>query len=154
MSGNFRVVERKISWNKDFDSFYFFVLLYESKCFRIYGYIYYVDVEIWGELNESGMIFDFNYLSNFVKFFDYWIFVSENWVKECRDGVVIIEKNDKWFELFESEVVIFNKFNVMVEYIVEWFVERVVEKVGDNVRKIRVRIWEDLRSYVEVIFEC
>lgn len=51
-------------------------------------------------------------------------------------------------------MVIFNKFNVMVEYIVEWFVERVVEKVGDNVRKIRVRIWEDLRSYVEVIFEC
>jgi 6-pyruvoyltetrahydropterin/6-carboxytetrahydropterin synthase len=70
MSENFRVVERKISWNKDFDSSHFLELPYESKCLRIHGHTYHVDVEIWGELNESGMIFDFNHLSNLVKLLD------------------------------------------------------------------------------------
>lgn len=154
MSENFRVVERKISWNKDFDSSHFLALPYESKCLRIHGHTYHVDVEIWGGgLNESGMIFDFNHLSTLVKLLDHRILVSENWVKERRDEVVIIEKNGKRLELPESEAVILNKSNVTAEYIAEWFAERIAEKAGNNVRKIRVRIWEDPRSYAEVTLE-
>ncbi|WP_456395800.1 6-pyruvoyl trahydropterin synthase family protein [Thermococcus sp.] len=149
----FKVTERKIGWHKDFDSSHFLVLPYESKCLRIHGHTYNVDVEIWGELNENGMIFDFNHLSSLVKLLDHRILVSEGWVKERRKDRVIIERNDKRIELPESEVVLLNKPNVTAEYIAEWFAERVAEKAGSNVRRIRIKVWEDPRSYAEITLE-
>ena len=150
----FKVVERKIRWHKDFDSSHFLALPYESKCLRIHGHTYNVDVEIWGELNENGMIFDFNRLGNIIKLLDHKILISEDWVTSRKDGYVVVEKNGKQLKLPEDEVVILNKPNVTAEYIAEWFSERIAEKAGENVRMIRVRIWEDLRSYAEIILEC
>ncbi|NJE47569.1 6-carboxytetrahydropterin synthase [Thermococcus sp. GR7] len=149
----FRLTERKIGWHKDFDSSHFLVLPYESKCLRIHGHTYNVDVEIWGDVNESGMIFDFNHLSNLIKLLDHRILVSEEWVVERKNGLIIIEKNGKRLELPENEAVVLDKPNVTAEYIAEWFAERIAEKAGDNVRKIKVKIWEDPRSYAEVTLE-
>ncbi|ASJ09458.1 6-carboxy-5,6,7,8-tetrahydropterin synthase [Thermococcus siculi] len=149
----FRISERKIGWHKDFDSSHFLALPYESKCLRIHGHTYNVDVEIWGELNESGMIFDFNHLSRLIKLLDHRILVSEEWIAERKEGALVIEKNGKRLELPEDEAVILDKPNVTAEYIAEWFAERIAEKAGDNVRKIRVKIWEDPRSYAEVTLE-
>ena len=149
----FKAVERKIGWHKDFDSSHFLALPYESKCLRIHGHTYNVDVEIWGELNENGMIFDFNHLSNLVKLLDHRILVSEEWVVDRGDGMIIVEKNGKRIELPEDEAVVLNKPNVTAEYIAEWFAERVAEKAGKNVRRIRVKIWEDPRSYAEITLE-
>jgi len=61
-----------------------------------------------------------------------------------------VEKNGKHLELPENEVVVLNKPNVTAEYIAEWFAERIAEKAGENVKKIKVKIWEDPRSYAEV----
>ncbi|WP_457741841.1 6-pyruvoyl trahydropterin synthase family protein [Thermococcus sp.] len=149
----FRVTERKIGWHKDFDSSHFLALPYDSKCLRIHGHTYNVDVEIWGELNENGMIFDFNNLSNLVKRLDHRILISKEWVVERRDGKVLIEKNGKRLELPEGEVVILDKPNVTAEYIAEWFAERIAEKAEENVRKILVKVWEDPRSYAQVVLE-
>ncbi|WP_297549079.1 6-carboxytetrahydropterin synthase [Thermococcus sp.] len=149
----FRLVERKIGWHKDFDSSHFLALPYESKCLRIHGHTYNVDVEIWGELNENGMIFDFNHLSNLVKLLDHRILVSEKWVVQRSGGRVTVEKNGKRIELPEDEVVILDKPNVTAEYIAEWFAERIAEKAGENVKKILVKVWEDPRSYAEVLLE-
>jgi len=150
----FKVVERKIRWHKDFDSSHFLALPYESKCLRIHGHTYNVDVEIWGELNENGMIFDFNRLGNIIKLLDHKILISEDWVTSRKDGYVVVEKNGKQLKLPEDEVVILNKPNVTAEYIAEWFAERIAEKAGENVRMIKVRIWEDPRSYAEITLEC
>ncbi|AHL22508.1 6-pyruvoyl trahydropterin synthase family protein [Thermococcus nautili] len=149
----FRLVERKIGWHKDFDSSHFLALPYDSKCLRIHGHTYNVDVEIWGELNENGMIFDFNHLSNLIKRLDHRILVSENWVLDRRDGRVVVEKNGKRLELPEDEVVILDKPNVTAEYIAEWFAERIAEKAGENVKRILVKVWEDPRSYAQVVLE-
>ena len=149
----FHVTERKIGWHKDFDSSHFLALPYESKCLRIHGHTYNVDVEIWGDLNENGMIFDFNHLSRLIKLLDHRIIVSESWVVERKKDTVIIEKNGKRLELPQNEAVILDKPNVTAEYIAEWFAERIAEKAGDNVKKIRVKIWEDPRSYAEVTLE-
>ncbi len=152
---NFHPTERKIGWHKDFDSSHFLSLPYESKCLRIHGHTYNVDVEIWGgELNENGMIFDFNHLSNLVKLLDHRILVSERWVVDRANGRIVVEKNGKRLELPEGEAVVLNKPNVTAEYIAEWFAEKIAEKAGDNVRRIRVKIWEDPpRSYAEVTLE-
>ncbi|GAB6135036.1 6-pyruvoyl trahydropterin synthase family protein [Thermococcus prieurii] len=149
----FRLVERKIGWHKDFDSSHFLALPYDSKCLRIHGHTYNVDVEIWGELNENGMIFDFNHLSNLIKRLDHRILVSEDWVLERGDGRVVVEKNGKRLELPEDEVVILDKPNVTAEYIAEWFAERIAEKAGENVKRILVKVWEDPRSYAQVVLE-
>ncbi|ASA77727.1 6-carboxytetrahydropterin synthase [Thermococcus sp. 5-4] len=149
----FHVTERKIGWHKDFDSSHFLALPYESKCLRIHGHTYNVDVEIWGDLNENGMIFDFNHLSRLIKLLDHRIIVSESWVVERKGNSIVIEKNGKRLELPQNEAVILDKPNVTAEYIAEWFAERIAEKAGDNVKKIRVKIWEDPRSYAEVTLE-
>jgi len=149
----FRLVERKIGWHKDFDSSHFLALPYDSKCLRIHGHTYNVDVEIWGELNENGMIFDFNHLGNLIKRLDHRILVSEDWVLERRDGRVVVEKNSKRLELPEDEVVILDKPNVTAEYIAEWFAEKIAEKAGKNVKRILVKVWEDPRSYAQVVLE-
>ncbi|NJE62382.1 6-carboxytetrahydropterin synthase [Thermococcus sp. 21S7] len=149
----FHVTERKIGWHKDFDSSHFLALPYESKCLRIHGHTYNVDVEIWGDLNENGMIFDFNHLSRLIKLLDHRIIVSGRWVVGRKGDSIVIEKNGKRLELPADEAVVLDKPNVTAEYIAEWFAERIAEKAGDNVRKIRVKIWEDPRSYAEVILE-
>jgi 6-pyruvoyltetrahydropterin/6-carboxytetrahydropterin synthase len=149
----FRMSERKIGWHKDFDSSHFLALPYESKCLRIHGHTYNVDVEIWGGLNENGMIFDFNHLSNLIKLLDHRILISEDWIAERNGDSVVIEKNGKRLEIPENEAVVLDKPNVTAEYIAEWFAERIAEKAGDNVRRIKVKIWEDPRSYAEVILE-
>lgn len=149
----FRLIKRKIGWHKDFDSSHFLALPYESKCLRIHGHTYNVDVEIWGEVNENGMIFDFNHLSGLIKLLDHHILVSREWVVTETDKVVVIEKNGKRLELPKDEAVILDKRNVTAECIAEWFAERIAEKAGDNVRKIKVKIWEDPRSYAEVTLE-
>ncbi|NJE10591.1 6-carboxytetrahydropterin synthase [Thermococcus sp. MAR1] len=149
----FHVTERKIGWHKDFDSSHFLALPYESKCLRIHGHTYNVDVEIWGDLNENGMIFDFNHLSRLIKLLDHRIIVSESWVVERKEDIIVIEKNGKHIELPADEAVILDKPNVTAEFIAEWFAERIAEKAGDNVEKIRVKIWEDPRSYAEVTLE-
>ena len=149
----FRIVERKISWHKDFDSSHFLALPYESKCLRIHGHTYRVEVEIWGELNENGMIFDFNHLSNLIKRLDHRILVSGNWVLERKEGKVVVEKNGKKLELPRDEVVILDKPNVTAEYIAEWFAERIAEKARENVKRILVKVWEDPRSYAQVVLE-
>jgi len=150
---DFKVGERKIGWHKDFDSSHFLALPYDSKCLRIHGHTYNVDVEIWGELNENGMIFDFNHLSNLVKRLDHRILVSEEWVVERKNGRITVEKNGKRLELPEEEAVILDKPNVTAEYIAEWFAERIAEKAGKNVKRILVRIWEDPRSYAKITLE-
>ena len=149
----FKITGRKIGWHKDFDSSHFLSLPYESKCLRIHGHTYNVDVEIWGDLNENGMIFDFNHLSGLVKLLDHRIMVSEDWIVGRRGSKVIIEKNGEGLELPESDVVVLNKPNVTAEYIAEWFAERITEKAGENVKRIVVRVWEDPRSHAEVILE-
>lgn len=146
----FKIIGRKIGWHKDFDSSHFLSLPYESKCLRIHGHTYNVDVEIWGDLNENGMIFDFNHLSGLVKLLDHRIIVSENWIVGRSGSKVIIKKNEKRIELPESDVVVLNKPNVTAEYIAEWFAERIAEKTGENVKRIVVRVWEDPRSHAEI----
>jgi len=145
------IIKRKIYWTKEFDSSHFLELEYESKCKRIHGHTYKVEVEIEGELNEEGMIFDFTHLSEIVKELDHRLIVSKEWVKEVGD-LVIIEKNRKILKVPRDEVVIIDKPNVTAEYLAEWFGERIAENAGSNIKKIKVRIWEDPRSYAEVTF--
>ena len=66
---------------------------------------------------------------------------------------MVVEKNGKRLELPGEEVVVLNKPNVTAEYIAEWFAERIAEKAGDNVKKILVKVWEDPRSYAQVVLE-
>jgi len=148
----FKVVERKIGWHKDFDSSHFLALPYDSKCLRIHGHTYNVDVEIWGDLDERGMIFDFNHLSNLIKEIDHRILTSVEWVKEEGD-YIIITQNNKDLKLPKSEVVLIDAPNVTAELIAEWFARRVAEKAGENVKRIRVKVWEDPRSYAEITLE-
>ncbi|ALM75133.1 6-pyruvoyl trahydropterin synthase family protein [Thermococcus barophilus] len=148
----FKVVERKIGWHKDFDSSHFLALPYDSKCLRIHGHTYNVDVEIWGDLDERGMIFDFNHLSNLIKEVDHRILTSIEWIKEEGDHIIIVQ-NDKELKLPKKEVVIVDAPNVTAELIAEWFAKRVAEKAGENVKRIKVRVWEDPRSYAEIVLE-
>ncbi|AIF69690.1 6-carboxy-5,6,7,8-tetrahydropterin synthase [Palaeococcus pacificus DY20341] len=148
----FKVVERKIGWHKDFDSSHFLALPYDSKCLRIHGHTYNVDVEIWGELNENGMIFDFNHLSQLIKKLDHRIITSAEWVREEGD-YLIIQQNEKELRIPKGEVVLIDASNVTAELIAEWFAKRVAEKAGENVKRIRVKVWEDPRSYAEITLE-
>ncbi len=145
----FRSVRRKITWSKDFDSSHLLSLPYASKCLRLHGHTYRVEVEIEGELNENGMIFDFNHLSSVVGALDHRVIVSGAWTRVKNDRA-IVEVSGKRLELPSDEVVVIDKPNVTAEYIAEWMAERIAENAGENVRSITVRIWEDPRSYAEV----
>ncbi|AEC51783.1 hypothetical protein PNA2_0866 [Pyrococcus sp. NA2] len=144
-------IRREIYWTKEFDSSHFLELSYESKCKRLHGHTYRVEVWIEGEPNEHGMIFDFNHLSNLIRLLDHKVIVSERWIKE-EGEYIRVERNRKTLIIPRDEVVVIPKPNVTAEYLAEWFGEKVIENAGPNVRKVKVRIWEDPRSYAEVTF--
>ncbi|AAL80343.1 6-carboxytetrahydropterin synthase [Pyrococcus furiosus DSM 3638] len=145
-------IKRKIYWTKEFDSSHLLDLPYESKCKRIHGHTYRIEIEIYGDINEQGMIFDFNHLSDLIKELDHKIIVSKNWIEE-REEFIVVKKNQKTLEIPRSEVVVIDKPNVTAEYLAEWFVEKILEKADKNIYEIKVRVWEDPRSYAEVTLE-
>lgn len=98
------------------------------------------------------MIFDFNHLSDLIKELDHKIIVSKNWIEE-REEFIVVKKNQKTLEIPRSEVVVIDKPNVTAEYLAEWFVEKILEKADKNIYEIKVRVWEDPRSYAEVTLE-
>ncbi len=149
---SFGIVRRKIVWSKEFDSSHLLSLPYESKCLRVHGHTYRVEVEIGGELNENGMIFDFNHLSSLIKRLDHRLIVSGEWVR-LEGEKAVVEVNGKRIEIPADEVVVMDKPNVTAEYLAEWIGERIAEKAGKNVGYITVRVWEDPRSYAEVRLE-
>jgi len=93
----------------------------------------------------TGLVFDFNHLSNLIKLLDHRILVSKDWIARGEEGILVVEKNGKRLEIPEDEAVVLDKPNVTAEYIAEWFAERIAEKAGDNVRKIKVKILELIR---------
>ena len=148
-----KVLSRKIGWTKDFDSAHFLVLEYDSKCRRLHGHTYKVDVEVWGELDEYGMIFDYNKLSEIIKGLDHKILVSVVWVEEETKNKVIVDMNNKRLELPRDDVVVLNKPNVTAENLAEYLAEKIMDEAGENVRIVKVRVWEDPRSYAEILVE-
>lgn len=142
-------LKRKIYWTKEFDASHYLVLPYESKCQRIHGHTYKVEVEIEGELNEYGMIFDFNHLSEIIKELDHKILVPDSTVMFSQGMIEVETQRGAKLIVNKGDYIVIPN-NATAEKIAEYILERVLERAGDNVSKIRVRVWEDPRSYAEV----
>jgi len=74
LRGNLRPV--KIYYTKEISSAHRLSLPYESKCLRLHGHNYKVELFIEGEKNEVGMIVDFTHLKGVVMSYDH-IFMND-----------------------------------------------------------------------------
>ena len=61
----------KIYYTKEISSAHQLSLPYESKCLRLHGHNYKVELFIEGEKNEAGMIVDFTHLKEVVMSYDH-----------------------------------------------------------------------------------
>lgn len=141
--------KRKIYWSKEFDSSHFLYLPYDSKCLRIHGHSYKVEIEIWGDLNENGMIFDFNHLSEIIKGFDHKVLIPKNAVEFQKDVVEAKTQRGSMLIANKGEYIVLPG-NATAEVIAEYIWKEIMKRAGDNVSSVRVRVWEDPRSYAEV----
>lgn len=109
----------KIFYRAEISSAHKLSLPYESKCTRVHGHNYLIEVEIEGILNKAGMIVDFTHLKSAIYKFDH-IFLNDIIEQPTVENLV---------KTLLSEILV------------------LPEK--ENFRKVIIRIWEDKDSYAE-----
>jgi len=142
-------VKRKIYWSDSFDSAHFLILPYSSKCLNIHGHEYKVEVEIEGQLDDNGMIFDFNHLKTIVKKLDHAVIVPKDAIK-FEQGLVEVETLNGSKMILNKGQYIVIEGNATAENIAEYIAGQIVKNANDNIEKVKVKVWEDSRSYAEI----
>jgi len=146
-------VRRKIHWEDRFSSAHFLTLPYKSPCQRIHGHEYKVEIEIEGELNDDGMILDFTKLKEIVKELDHKIIIPKSRIVDEAGKVIdIVTDTGSDATLNAGEYVVING-NATAENIAEYIALKIIELGDYEFDKVIVRVWEDERSYAEVVFE-
>lgn len=153
--GEWKIAERYIDWQDEFDSSHFLMFDYESKCRRLHGHTFKVEVRIWGGLNDQGVIYDFNHLKELTKALDHKVFVPKDSIigRSWSGRLRVKTKNDDELSFRSDEVVVFDFDNPTSERLAEWFANEIVKRAGSNVRKVQVCVWEDPRSRACVVIE-
>ncbi len=109
----------KIYYRAEISSAHKLSLPYDSKCLRHHGHNYLIEAEIYGKVNNEGMVIDFTHLKEAIYKFDH------------------INLND-YIKQPTAE-------NIAIEIIKEI---RQIPNI-ENINKIRIRVWEDKDSYAE-----
>ncbi len=109
----------KIYYTKEISSAHRLSLPYESKCQRLHGHNYKVELFIEGEKNNQGMVVDFTHLKEVVMGYDH-IFLNDL-IEQPTVENIVSHMMDKLKQLPNSK----------------------------NLISVVVRIWEDSESYAE-----
>lgn len=142
--------EREIYWKGEFDSAHFLILPYKSKCQRLHGHNYEVEIWIRGDLDDRGMIFDYNHLHEIVKSLDHKMLLPTDVAVHENGDAMVGTDTGSFLTIKKGEYVIIGK-NVTAEAISEYIALKIVDSAGDNVHYVKVKVWEDPRSYA--VFE-
>lgn len=99
---------------------------YEGKCCHLHGHTYKLEVTVKGEVDTSGMVFDFSVL------------------KAVVNEQVLIHLDHKYLnEVFD--------FNPTSENITVWIFERIDESLQDYPCSLEsLKLWETATSYAEL----
>jgi len=65
------MIERHVYWKGEISAAHHLELDYESKCRRVHGHNYIVEIWAYGELDDNGMIIDFTKLKEIVNRYDH-----------------------------------------------------------------------------------
>ncbi len=109
----------KIYYTKEISSAHRLSLPYESKCQRLHGHNYKVELFIEGEKNNQGMVVDFTHLKEVVMSYDH-IFLNDL-IEQPTVENIVSHMMDKLKHLPNTK----------------------------NLISVVVRIWEDSESYAE-----
>jgi len=110
-------------------------LPYESKCNRLHGHNYKIEVSIGGIVDSNFMIMDFTILSKIVKYFDH---------KDLNDLMVL----DRFYELEvqpTAEMLVIR----IAKDILEW---HLVQK-EKTIKGLQIRAWETGSCYADVFIQ-
>lgn len=149
-------MKRKIYWVGEVAGAHVLILPYDSKCRRLHGHNWKVEVEIEAHRLVNGMILDYSVIKRIVKELDHKTIVPERVVARVVDKWVYIDVNEKHLEIPKDEVVVIQYENVTAECMAEYIARRIYEELMSSewdygkVEKVVVRVWEDERSYAEV----
>lgn len=89
----------KIKWERSFDASHRIYKDYEGKCNNIHGHTYKVIIEIEGNVDQRGMVVDFNILKRLVHdFYDHKIILHKDdplieCLKKNKQNMVILSHN-------------------------------------------------------------
>ncbi len=128
-------------------------LIFGEKCERLHGHNYAVSVDLEGDLDEIGYIFDFIALKEFAEHrcnaLDHKTLIpSKNDYIEIKesDGSVNVKFRDKNFTFPESDVLILPIRNCTAELLAYYLCRNIKEDLEDmetgNITKIRVGVEE------------
>ncbi|MDI6716092.1 MAG: 6-carboxytetrahydropterin synthase [Actinomycetota bacterium] len=128
-------------------------LIFSEKCERLHGHNYAVSVELEGELDETGYIFDFIVLKEFAeqhcnKLDHRTLIPSKNKNIEIveTNGSVEVKFRDKRFVFPESDVLILPIKNCTAELLASYLCQKIKEDLDDigitNITSIKVGVEE------------
>ena len=95
-------------------------LPYRSKCKKMHGHNYLIEVWIRGEKNKYGMIVDFSKVKDTIKKLDHRVL-------------------NRYIE------------QPTAENLAEYLASK-IKGLGNNIKEVKVRVWEDKDSYAEILF--
>lgn len=115
----------------------------KSKCYRIHGHNWKLEIKIDGEIQEDGMIVDFNDLKELFDIYDHRVWFP--------DDVTGCEKLDNLKDTLEllGDCVFIDVPVVTCEYMVEHFAEQLFQKFP-QLEFVVLTLWESEKSFAKV----
>ncbi|MCL6472584.1 MAG: 6-carboxytetrahydropterin synthase [Firmicutes bacterium] len=140
-------------------------LIFGEKCERLHGHNYAVSVDLEGELDEIGYIFDFIALKEFAEHhcntLDHKTLIpakNEHLTIKEGNGIVEVSFRDKQFMFPESDVLILPIKNCTAELLAYYLCQKIKDDLEDmgmgNITRIKVGVEESpgqAAYYVEEI---
>lgn len=129
---------------------------YDGKCAHLHGHSYLWEVTVEAlVLNKQGFVLDFSYLKQFMRQviepFDHAMLLRDD------DPLAVYHRGREpsLLDTPDGELgrIVVLPFNPTAEYLAEYVGEQVQLRIsynyGDEVKVVRVRVWETVNSYAE-----
>jgi len=122
-SSKLKLASSKIVTGFKFSGAHKLSLPYESKCCRLHGHCWKVEVEVEGRILEDGMVMDFSRIKDLKKELDH-VYLNDLIEQPTAENIAL------WIGKRVLEAA-----------------------MGRDISRVKVRVWESEDSYVELSFE-
>jgi len=132
------MIEGKIRTEMNFAAAHIVHTDESSKCFRLHGHNWKLEIELYGEIQENGMIVDFNDIKKTLDPFDHrtWLPARAN----CPSIIALVEN------LAEENFMEVGVPAITCEHMVVHFA-RILFDAFEQIEWLNLKLWESEKSY-------
>ena len=121
----------------------------DTKCSRLHGHTWKVEVIIDGTIQEDGMVVDFIKIKEIIDYYDHKTIMPEECIiEDTIQGCYTFNINDKTYVIPKEDIILFDR-PITAEHLAEYIKLLMGKQLKLSGGDFTVRVWESETSYAE-----